>query len=56
VGAQIFVGDQMIHTWDLAQALGRPYTMPAEVATATLELALQVPESDLRGYGRGGLS
>ena len=49
VGAQIFVGDQMVHTWDLAQALGRPYTMPQDLATATLELALQVPESDLRG-------
>jgi uncharacterized protein (TIGR03086 family) len=49
VGAQICVGDQMVHTWDLAQALGRPYTMPEDLATATLELALQVPESDIRG-------
>jgi uncharacterized protein (TIGR03086 family) len=49
VGAQIFVGDQMVHTWDLARALGRAYTMPEDLATATLELALQVPESDLRG-------
>jgi uncharacterized protein (TIGR03086 family) len=49
MGAQICVSDQMVHTWDLAQALGRPYTMPEDLATATLELARQVPESDLRG-------
>ena len=48
VGAQVCVGDQMIHTWDLGQALGRPYTMPEDLATAALELVLQVPESDLR--------
>ena len=49
VGAQVCVGDQMIHTWDLGEALGRPYTMPEDLATAALELVLQVPESDLRG-------
>jgi uncharacterized protein (TIGR03086 family) len=47
--AQIVVGDQSIHTWDLATALGRPYAMPDDLADGVLEFMQQFGGSVTRG-------
>src|SRR6266508_4015388 len=47
--ASIVVGDQTIHTWDLAKALGRPYTMDEDLASATLQMMQQFDSPDMRG-------
>ncbi len=51
-GARIMGADQLIHTWDLAKSLGRPYTMDEDLASATLEMMRQFDNPDLRGPGR----
>jgi uncharacterized protein (TIGR03086 family) len=40
--------DYVVHGWDVAASLGAPYTLPAEVLTAVLPLALAVPDGDFR--------
>ena len=50
--ARIMVGDQLIHTWDLAKSLGRPYTMDEDLASATLQMMQENIGPDLRGPGR----
>jgi uncharacterized protein (TIGR03086 family) len=47
----IFV-DQLIHTWDLAKATGRPYRLDDDLATTALELARQRVTPDRRGPGK----
>ena len=48
---QIVTADQLIHTWDLAKALGRPYAMDPDLATATYEMARQNLGPEMRGPG-----
>ena len=55
-GAQainIVIGDQSIHTWDLAKALGRPFTMDEEIASGILAMLHQILTPDRRGPGKG---
>ncbi len=47
----IFV-DQLIHTWDLARALGRGAPLPDDLAAAALENARQRVTPDRRGPGK----
>jgi uncharacterized protein (TIGR03086 family) len=42
VGAQLL--DTVVHTWDLATALGRAFQPPDELASAAAELATLVPD------------
>jgi uncharacterized protein (TIGR03086 family) len=46
IGFQLL--DTVIHTWDVASALGVPYGPEPELAAATLALARQVPAGDGR--------
>lgn len=43
------IGDLLIHSWDLAQALGVDDTLPAEAVEATMLGLERVPEQMLRG-------
>ena len=47
----IFV-DQLIHTWDLAKALGRGDPLPDDLATVALENARKRVTPDRRGPGK----
>jgi uncharacterized protein (TIGR03086 family) len=49
----IILADQLLHTWDLARALGRPFTMDADLAEASLETMHQIVRPESRGPGRG---
>lgn len=40
--------DYVVHGWDVAAALGRPYDVPADVAAAALKVALAVPDNEIR--------
>jgi uncharacterized protein (TIGR03086 family) len=46
------VADQMIHTWDLATGLGRPFTMDEALATETLQMMHQLLSPAARGAGQ----
>jgi len=48
----IVIGDQSIHTWDLAKALGKPFTMDEEIASGVLGLLHQFVTPDRRGPGQ----
>jgi|SRR5581483_2176603 len=48
----ILIADQALHTWDLAKALGRPYTMPADLAATLLDLMQQWLKPEMRGPGK----
>jgi uncharacterized protein (TIGR03086 family) len=51
----IVIGDQSIHTWDLAKAVGKPYTMNEQVASSVLAMMHQLIAANpaARGEGRG---
>jgi uncharacterized protein (TIGR03086 family) len=49
----INLADQLVHTWDLARALGRPYTMDAESAEGVLTVMQQIMQPQFRGPGKG---
>jgi uncharacterized protein (TIGR03086 family) len=49
IGVRVFVGDQLIHGWDLATALGRTFAMPADLAAAQLEMMRQYYDPANRG-------
>ena len=51
--AQILTSDQLLHTWDLAKALGRPYQMDEDLAAATLEGLQRRYDPAQRGPGKG---
>ncbi|MBA2450353.1 MAG: TIGR03086 family protein [Chloroflexi bacterium] len=53
VGINIVLADQLLHTWDLAKALGRPYTMDADLAETTLQMMQQMMRPEFRGPGQG---
>ena len=40
--------DYVVHGWDVARSLGRPYELPADVLAAAVPLALFVPDGDFR--------
>ncbi len=48
----ILIADQLLHTWDLSKALGRPYTMPDDVSTKILGLMQQMLKPEMRGPGK----
>jgi uncharacterized protein (TIGR03086 family) len=49
----IVIADQSIHTWDLARALGKPFTMDEEIASGILAMLHQILTPDRRGPGKG---
>lgn len=51
----IVIGDQSIHTWDLATAMGKPFTMDEQIASAILTMMHQLISANpgARGEGRG---
>jgi uncharacterized protein (TIGR03086 family) len=51
----IVIGDQSIHTWDLAKSVGKPYTMNEQVASSVLAMMHQLIAANpgARGEGRG---
>ncbi len=51
----IVIGDQSIHTWDLAKALGKSYTMDEQIASSILAMMHQLMSmnSGARGEGKG---
>ena len=40
--------DYVVHGWDVATTLGRPYRLPADVITAALPIAMAVPDGEIR--------
>jgi uncharacterized protein (TIGR03086 family) len=38
LGIRIFTADQLIHSWDLARALGKAFSMPDDLAAQTLDM------------------
>jgi uncharacterized protein (TIGR03086 family) len=40
--------DYVVHGWDVAKAIDRPFTLPADVISAVLPLVLAVPDGDFR--------
>ena len=53
LGAQLLIGDHLIHAWDLARALGRPYAMDEELAAGTLEMMKGMLTPEMRGAVAG---
>jgi uncharacterized protein (TIGR03086 family) len=49
IGVRVFVGDALIHTWDLATALGQPFQIPEDLARTQLELMEQYYDPANRG-------
>jgi uncharacterized protein (TIGR03086 family) len=49
IGVRVCVGDALIHTWDLATALGRPFQIPEDLARPQLELMQQFYDPANRG-------
>jgi uncharacterized protein (TIGR03086 family) len=48
----LLVTDQLLHTWDLAKALGRPYTMPDDLSANVLAMMQQNLKPEMRGPGK----
>ncbi len=51
-GLNIALADQMIHTWDLSKALGRPYSMDERLAAGTLAGLHHMLTPERRGPGQ----
>ena len=49
IGVRVFAGDQLIHGWDLATALGQPFQIPEDLAAAQLEMMRQYYDPSSRG-------
>jgi uncharacterized protein (TIGR03086 family) len=43
--------DDVVHGWDVARSLGRPYQPEPDLLAATLPVAQAVPDGDLRIQG-----
>lgn len=50
---RIALADQLIHSWDLSKAIGRPFTMDESLATATLEGVRQLVAGNPNARGEG---
>jgi uncharacterized protein (TIGR03086 family) len=48
----LLIADQMLHTWDLAKATGRPYTMPEDLSTTILTFMHKNLRPEMRGPGK----
>ena len=48
----ILIADQLIHTWDLAKAIGTPYSMDEELAAVVLSAMHQFMSPATRGPGK----
>jgi uncharacterized protein (TIGR03086 family) len=48
----IAAGDMLIHSWDLARALGRDDTLPSEAVEAVYAALQSIPSDFLRAAGR----
>ena len=46
IAVRVFIGDNSIHTWDLATALGQPFAIDEELAGPQLELMQQFYDPD----------
>ena len=53
VALDIVLADQLLHTWDLARAVGRPYSMDADLAEAALQMMQRMMRPEFRGPGQG---
>ncbi len=53
VALDIVLADQLLHTWDLARAVGRPYSMDADLAEAALQMMQRMMRPEYRGPGQG---
>jgi uncharacterized protein (TIGR03086 family) len=42
--------DYVVHGWDVARTIGRPFELPADVVAGALPLALAVPDGDFRTF------
>jgi len=49
IGIRVFIGDNSIHAWDLATALGRPFEIDEELAGPQLDLMQQFYDPTSRG-------
>ena len=49
IGVRVFIGDQLIHAWDLATALGQPFQIDDDLAAIQLELMGQYYDPASRG-------
>lgn len=52
VAIWLLIADQLLHTWDLAKALGRPYTMPEDLATELFQFMQRMLTPERRGSGK----
>ena len=44
--------DYVVHGWDVARTLGRPFELPADVVAGAVPLALLVPDGDFRAIDK----
>lgn len=51
VGINVILMDQLVHSWDLATALGRAYAMEADLAEVALQTLQQTVRPEYRGPG-----
>jgi uncharacterized protein (TIGR03086 family) len=49
IGVRVFIGDNSIHTWDLATALGQPFEIDEALAGPQLDLMQQFYDPTSRG-------
>lgn len=54
--ASFLIGDRLIHTWDLARAIGVDESLPADAVEATMAGLRHVPTELLRGRNPLGIS
>ncbi len=53
LGIKVFTADQLIHAWDLARAIGRPYGIDEALAAQTLEMMQGLLKPEMRGPSGG---
>ncbi len=49
IGVRVFIGDQLIHAWDLATALDQPFQIDEDLAATQLEMMRQYYDPANRG-------